>query len=225
MDVTLPDGTTLQGIPDGTTKSQIATKLKASGHAVPDEWLKPAVPTPTKSSLTADADIAASAITGGVASLAGGVVKAGGYANQAIAKLTGHEIGDANDAAAKLEEALTWKPKTQEGKAVMGDVAKGLQAFEEWSDKQGEQATKAIGAAGTKAAEVAKSMGAPQSVVDFIDRHKDQVAAAYGSATKTAINAVPLVAGGELGKLPGKVGEARPMEGTAAAPPSKNFPI
>ena len=42
MNVTLPDGTTVQGIPDGTTKAQLAEKLKANGMNVPNEWLAPA---------------------------------------------------------------------------------------------------------------------------------------------------------------------------------------
>ena len=37
MDVTLPDGTVLRGIPDGTTKAELTAKLKANGMAVPDE--------------------------------------------------------------------------------------------------------------------------------------------------------------------------------------------
>lgn len=40
MNVTLPDGTIVKDIPDGTTKAQLAEKLKANGHTVPDEWLK-----------------------------------------------------------------------------------------------------------------------------------------------------------------------------------------
>jgi hypothetical protein len=231
MDVQLPDGTLLQGIPDGTTKAQIATKLKSSGHAVPDDWLKPAAPAQPKegASFLEHADIAASAISGGVASLAGGVVKAGGYANKAL----GLSDTDANEAAARLEDALTWKPKTDKGRAVMADVAKGMQAFEDWTDKQGSQATQAIAAAGTQAADVAKSLGAPQSVVDFIDRHKDQVAAAYGAATKTAINAVPLMAGDELAKLrgarepdlaPGEVPKPAAAPGAPAAVPAPAAP-
>ena len=39
MDVTLPDGTVLQGIPEGTTKAQIAAKIKSSGRDVPDSWM------------------------------------------------------------------------------------------------------------------------------------------------------------------------------------------
>lgn len=40
MDVTLPDGTVVKGIPDGTTKAQLAEKLKANGHEVPPEWVR-----------------------------------------------------------------------------------------------------------------------------------------------------------------------------------------
>lgn len=39
MDVTLPDGTVVKGVPDGTTKAQLAEKLKANGRDVPREWL------------------------------------------------------------------------------------------------------------------------------------------------------------------------------------------
>lgn len=44
MNVTLPDGTTIEGVPDGTTKAQLFDKLKANGHAVDDSWMKPAAP-------------------------------------------------------------------------------------------------------------------------------------------------------------------------------------
>lgn len=40
MDVQLPDGTILRGVPDGTTKAQIVDKLKANGRAVPADWLE-----------------------------------------------------------------------------------------------------------------------------------------------------------------------------------------
>ena len=41
MDVRLPDGRMLNGVPEGTTKEQIAGKLKANGMTVPDEWMTP----------------------------------------------------------------------------------------------------------------------------------------------------------------------------------------
>ncbi len=39
MDVRLPDGTILRGVPEGTTKADIVKKLQANGAAVPAEWL------------------------------------------------------------------------------------------------------------------------------------------------------------------------------------------
>jgi hypothetical protein len=39
MDVTLPDGTVIKGVPDGTTREQLAQKLVAKGFKVPDSWL------------------------------------------------------------------------------------------------------------------------------------------------------------------------------------------
>ena len=51
MNVTLPDGTIVKDIPDGTTKAQLAEKLKANGHTVPDEWLTPIAPKKTDSAM------------------------------------------------------------------------------------------------------------------------------------------------------------------------------
>jgi hypothetical protein len=39
MDVRLPDGTVVKNVPDGTTKAELVTKLRANGMAVPGEWL------------------------------------------------------------------------------------------------------------------------------------------------------------------------------------------
>lgn len=39
MDVRLPDGTIIRNVPEGTTKAQLADKLKANGMAVPAEWM------------------------------------------------------------------------------------------------------------------------------------------------------------------------------------------
>jgi hypothetical protein len=40
MDVKLPDGTVVQGVPDGISKADLVAKLKGNGMAVPDEWTK-----------------------------------------------------------------------------------------------------------------------------------------------------------------------------------------
>jgi len=39
MNVELPDGTTVEDVPDNISKAELATKLKANGMNVPDEWL------------------------------------------------------------------------------------------------------------------------------------------------------------------------------------------
>jgi len=44
MDVTLPNGQVINGVPDGTTKAQLAQKLKANGMDVPQEWLPQSAP-------------------------------------------------------------------------------------------------------------------------------------------------------------------------------------
>ena len=44
MNVELPDGTVLQDIPEGTTRQQIAEKLKANGRDVPDDWMQESKP-------------------------------------------------------------------------------------------------------------------------------------------------------------------------------------
>ncbi len=47
MDVRLPDGTIIQGVPDGTTKADLVAKLKGNGMVVPSEWLEASAPEPT----------------------------------------------------------------------------------------------------------------------------------------------------------------------------------
>ena len=44
MDVELPDGTIIEGVPEGTTKAQLAQKLTANGMSVPAEWMPKEAP-------------------------------------------------------------------------------------------------------------------------------------------------------------------------------------
>lgn len=39
MDIRLPDGTILRGVPEGTSQEEIAQRLQAAGRPVPQEWL------------------------------------------------------------------------------------------------------------------------------------------------------------------------------------------
>lgn len=199
-----PDGTD-PAVVQSTVKKVIAGKGGGAPSTAPGEGY----------TLGEHADIAASLLSGAGASLAGGVVKAGGYLNQGL----GLAKGDANEAAARLEEHLTYSPRTKTGKAVIGDIQKGMKAFEDWTEKQGEGATEAIMYAKHGGAEMAKALGAPQGVVDFIETHGRELAAGYGAATKTALNAVPLVLGDAIGKglkAPARVGEV--AEAPKAAP-------
>lgn len=41
MNVELPDGTIIEGVPEGTTKAQLVQKLTANGMSVPAEWMAP----------------------------------------------------------------------------------------------------------------------------------------------------------------------------------------
>lgn len=52
IDVTLPDGTVIKGVPDGTTKQELAEKLRSKGYNVPDTWLS----IPRKSPIDAKKD-------------------------------------------------------------------------------------------------------------------------------------------------------------------------
>lgn len=42
MDVRLPDGTVIQGVPDNITKAELVQRLQRNGMTVPGEWLQPA---------------------------------------------------------------------------------------------------------------------------------------------------------------------------------------
>src|SRR5579871_1394075 len=124
MDVQLPDGTVIQGVPDGTTKAQLATKLQAKGMKVPPEWLSPAkqsAPTAPPSSLDqaraigkpqgaqgaveeAVGEPAAAALTGVGSSIVGGVAGlARGAGAGAAALASGKSAGEAFDTG--VEEA------------------------------------------------------------------------------------------------------------------------
>lgn len=66
MNVTLPNGQTIENVPDGTTKAQLAQKLKANGMDVPNEWLAPAAPSATNAAV---AENAANKVPAGLADM------------------------------------------------------------------------------------------------------------------------------------------------------------
>jgi hypothetical protein len=58
MDVRMPDGTVLRGVPDGATREQIVHKLQSNGVPVPQEWLTqpPSKPQKTRDQLRTEID-------------------------------------------------------------------------------------------------------------------------------------------------------------------------
>lgn len=131
MDVKLPDGTVIKGVPDGTTKEQLAQKLQASGRQVPKEWL-----TQPKSSFgqqyrdvmskqfdvlgkiapvsSAVGETVAQAASGAVAAPVSGVAGIGAGATGAV----GLTQTPAADIVRGVQSALTYEPKTPGGQAL-----------------------------------------------------------------------------------------------------------
>lgn len=72
MDVRLPDGTIIQGVPEGTTKADLVARLQRNGMAVPAEWLQ-AEASPATPTRTANRDVA-SQLGLGVRSMLKGVL-------------------------------------------------------------------------------------------------------------------------------------------------------
>lgn len=88
MNVRLPDGTVIQNVPDGISRMELATKLKANGQAVPSEWLS-ASPAPKPDPSVFDQAIS------GLKQGAGDVVKGIGALPTMIADAPGHLVNAA----------------------------------------------------------------------------------------------------------------------------------
>lgn len=129
MNVQLPDGTVIQDVPEGTSRDQLATKLKAKGFNVPDAWMSnapktsltdPSIPQPAtfKPGKAASAkpdgswfDKLGRVIVGlpeAGASVATGM--AGSLASIPTALVAGPEK------AAQVEQAMTYQPRFGPGK-------------------------------------------------------------------------------------------------------------
>ncbi len=173
MDVRLPDGTVIQNIPDGTTKADLYAKLKANGYAVDPSWIaeepKPGV---IDKVMAASAELPQAQVADAVLPLLTGSVAApvAGLAGLAGTVLPG-PAGQGAKWVEKTQEALTYQPRTETGKAVTEAVSAPFQALAEVGD-----------AAGGK---VAEATGSP----------------ALGAAVNTAIQSVPMVLGKVAGKV------------------------
>lgn len=129
MDVELPDGTVVQGVPDNITRPQMAMRLSANGFKVPGEWMRPDKP---------EADAASGAVQAGLSMLSGattgllgriggtiggiaGSIASGKFGTQEGAQLAG-EV--ANDTAHKF----TYQPESEAGKSALESIGKLFEA-------------------------------------------------------------------------------------------------
>lgn len=122
MNVTLPDGQVIEGVPEGTTKAQLAQRLKANGFDVPKEWM----PEPqgrgerfARGIINGPAGLAEAA---GTALTGAAGVPLGGIAGLAGTLLPGPQ-GQGANWSQNVSEALTYQPRTQQGQDITGAVA------------------------------------------------------------------------------------------------------
>lgn len=202
MDVNLPDGTTLRGIPDGTTKAQLIEKLQKNGVTIPDAW-KGAAPAkePTARELVGGSPLNSAighvseavgepvlkAATGAAGAVLGGI---GGVATGAGAGLAALTSGQGLDKAREAftdqatqtiqatENAITRQPRTKVGQAADQIVTYPFQLLAKGANKAGE-----------KTAEVT---GSP----------------ALGAAVNTGLQSLPAAVGAGAGALLGRGAEA-----------------
>src|ERR1043166_2574827 len=136
MDVTLPDGTVIRGVPDGTTKMQLAEKLQAKGFDVPKEWFgeQPSMLHQAVKAFSAPADaltsIASGMVAGRVAGLAG------------LATAGGRALGLTDKQPAEVVEgvqgAMTYQPRTPIGQKIVGAVGKPFEMLAEGGERAGQ---------------------------------------------------------------------------------------
>lgn len=246
IDVTLPNGTVIKGVPVGTTKAQLAQKLTAKGFNVPKEWMtaakagtatsgKPigesgeapnlitqAVGYPAAKALAG----AAGGIVGGVAGLARGAGAAAGALEE------GQGVGRAIDAGTTeaastiegVEKAFTPKPTTPVERTADKVASYPFEKLAQGADYVGQHTSNAVSAA-------AKALGVSKETAE-------RIAAAAGASVNTAVQSLPALFGvragrgaeaGETGEeltaaggarqAPSTVGEKPPTPAPAAPPP------
>lgn len=159
MNVTLPDGTTIQDVPEGTTKAQLAEKLKANGMNVPQEWFAPVQPAqpaapaqrrvPTQEEFSRMSDPWFKGLVESGLSLGSGIVgsAAGGLSQMATSAYEGgrellggqqiqrpieggQQLGSpAQEVGKEVSQAFTYEPRSRLGQAVTGGVGQVMSGF------------------------------------------------------------------------------------------------
>lgn len=190
MDVQLPDGTMLKDVPDGTTKDQIAGKLKASGREVPADWLTPKEPTyGEKVSQTGEAFNKAAGsgpmaiARTGVAALEDVAAMGSGVAGDIAGAVTSVATQDPKRGEA-VRSAMTYEPRTEAGKAgqaYVGALTEPVAKVAGYIPKKLEESGHPIAAQATRAAiDVlpVKGIGKAADVVRDIPRSAARIAQA-----------------------------------------------
>jgi hypothetical protein len=114
MDVELPNGTVVEGVPDGTTRQQMAQRLKAGGQQVPDDWLKPQAPK-RKDFITEAAGAVVEPVLGAAGGFAGSIAGPAAGLMTAPARWMGLTQKGPEEVQKSVEEALRPEPKTVAG--------------------------------------------------------------------------------------------------------------
>jgi hypothetical protein len=184
MDVQLPDGTIVQNIPDGTSKADLVAKLQANGMQVPSAWLTP----PAQSGQTqqpgflnqalgvlsrvgsyaanpaAQAEVAGHYISGLVAQPVAGLAGVAQGIGNAVDGALGNPVQmSAADRVAQVQNAMTYQPKTTDGKAISRAADKALGVIPAVLNKAGEATTDVATKLGASP-EVAAGLGAGVNV-------------------------------------------------------------
>lgn len=162
MDVQLPDGTLLQGVPDGTTRAQIASKLKAGGYdmAALGGQQKPAGNmmsaierfVPGGGAITGPVEAGAQMLSGMVAKPVSDIA---GLAAMGYDLARGNKSGDPAGFKEEVQRSLTYEPRTEAGRLAseynpLALIGKGV-------DWVGQQAEKNI--AGPDAGPIEQGLG------------------------------------------------------------------
>lgn len=143
MNITLPSGLVINGVPEGTSKEDVMSKAISSGLATEQDFAVKRDFVPTKSrleetarepvdqdrgigeTLTGLGETALTAVTGatsGAAGFIGGAIR--GLAGEATGEL---ETGEGLEKAQEFAGALTYQPRTEAGKEFVGELTEALE--------------------------------------------------------------------------------------------------
>lgn len=178
MNVELPDGTVVEDVPEGISRADLATKLKANGMAVPSEWLGKRKVGPVETALRTAGEAARTAV---------------GMFDMAAAGLAS-TFGGSEEA----DRVLAMREERQQGMRT---------AYAQKPDEEFSGAGQLLGGVASMPIEMVGGMGVQHGIersAEVLDRGGSMGqaagAGAVTGAVRTALNALPVKAGGAVGK-------------------------